>query len=90
MNLEQKVENRIYNIRYELNITLKNLAEYSDIDISSIEKIERGDHSNIKINTLEKILDALQIYAKNFIDFEIVSTQNSFVKNLISKVKKLP
>lgn len=90
MNLDKKVANRIFKLRQELNLTQEKLAEYSDIDVSSIAKIERGERANIKINTLEKILNGLQISATKFFDFENVTTKELIMERLNNKLKNKP
>ena len=69
MNLDKRVAERILQLRKESNLTQEKLAEYSEIDVSSIAKIERGERSNIKLNTLEKILTGLNISLADFFNF---------------------
>ncbi|MGT2666456.1 helix-turn-helix domain-containing protein [Streptococcus rifensis] len=71
MALDQYVAQRVRILRREYRLTQEQLAEIANIDISSIAKIERGERSNIKINTLEKIIEAFNLSVENFfMDYE--------------------
>ncbi|WP_153047679.1 helix-turn-helix domain-containing protein, partial [Streptococcus suis] len=61
MALDQFVAKRIQTLRKDFHLTQEQLAEAAGLDVSSIAKIERGERSNIKVNTLEKIVDAFGI-----------------------------
>ncbi|HFR3771757.1 TPA: helix-turn-helix domain-containing protein, partial [Streptococcus suis] len=53
MALDQFVAKRIQTLRKDFHLTQEQLAETAGLDVSSIAKIERGERSNIKVNTLE-------------------------------------
>ncbi|MGQ7686975.1 helix-turn-helix domain-containing protein [Streptococcus suis] len=66
MALDQFVAKRIQTLRKDFHLTQEQLAEAAGLDVSSIAKIERGERSNIKVNTLEKIVDAFGISMSTF------------------------
>lgn len=66
MALDQFVAKRIQTMRKDFHLTQEQLAEAASLDVSSIAKIERGERSNIKINTLEKIVDAFGLSMSSF------------------------
>ncbi|MCK1259174.1 helix-turn-helix domain-containing protein [Streptococcus uberis] len=66
MTLDKLVAKRINLLRRELNLTQEQLAEQSEIDVSSIAKIERGERSNITLNTFEKVVNGLGISYESF------------------------
>ncbi|CYU83789.1 putative transcriptional regulator%2C XRE family protein [Streptococcus suis] len=66
MALDQFVAERIQTLRKDFHLTQEQLAEAAGLDVSSIAKIERGERSNIKVNTLEKIVDAFGLSMSTF------------------------
>lgn len=68
MTLDQFVAKRIQTLRKEFGLTQEQLAEVAQLDISSIAKIERGERSNITVNTLEKIIDGFGLSMQSFFD----------------------
>ncbi|HEL1625714.1 TPA: helix-turn-helix transcriptional regulator [Streptococcus suis] len=66
MALDQFVAKRIQTLRKDFHLTQEQLAEAAGLDVSSIAKIERGERSNIKVNTLEKIVDAFGLSMSTF------------------------
>ncbi|HFI0791459.1 TPA: helix-turn-helix domain-containing protein [Streptococcus suis] len=66
MALDQFVAKRIQTLRKDFHLTQEQLAEVAGLDVSSIAKIERGERSNIKVNTLEKIVDAFGLSMSTF------------------------
>lgn len=66
MTLDQYVAKQVQKLRKEFELTQEQLAEAANIDVSSIAKIERGERSNIKVNTLEKIISAFNISTTTF------------------------
>ncbi|HEL0009372.1 TPA: helix-turn-helix transcriptional regulator [Streptococcus equi subsp. zooepidemicus] len=67
MTLDQFVAKRIQTLRKEFQLTQEQLAEAAGLDVSSIAKIERGERSNIKVNTLEKIVEAFGLSLSSFL-----------------------
>ncbi|WP_105202420.1 helix-turn-helix domain-containing protein, partial [Streptococcus suis] len=66
MTLDQYVAKQVQKLRKEFQLTQEQLAEAANIDVSSIAKIERGERSNIKVNTLEKLIRAFNISTTTF------------------------
>ncbi|HEM2670953.1 TPA: helix-turn-helix transcriptional regulator [Streptococcus suis] len=66
MTLDQYVAKQVQKLRKEFQLTQEQLAEAANIDVSSIAKIERGERSNIKINTLEKLISAFNVSTTTF------------------------
>lgn len=66
MALNQFVAKRIQTLQKDFHLTQEQLAEAAGLDVSSIAKIERGERSNIKVNTLEKIVDAFGVSMSTF------------------------
>jgi transcriptional regulator with XRE-family HTH domain len=86
MTLDQFVAKRIQILRKDFHQTQEQLAEAAGLDVSSIAKMERGERSNIKVNTLEKIVDAFGLSMSTFFQQhnqdlnENISTEPSFDK----------
>lgn len=59
MKLELEIANRIRELRIAKNMTQEQLADKIGVDVSFLGRIERGKSANIQINTLEKIIHAL-------------------------------
>ena len=55
------IGNRIRNYRIKKKMTQEKLAEYSDLSVNFISKLERGQKKNISINKLLNICNALNI-----------------------------
>ncbi|NQI33959.1 helix-turn-helix transcriptional regulator [Streptococcus suis] len=66
MALDQFIAQQAQTLRKEYKLTQEQLAEAADLDVSSIAKIEHGERSNIKVNTLEKIVDAFGLSMSSF------------------------
>ena len=66
MTLDQYVAKQVQKLRKEFKLTQEQLAEAANIDVSSIAKIERGERSNIKVNTLKKLISAFNISTTTF------------------------
>lgn len=60
VNLRKSVGDRIRSIRKMKSLTQQQLAELSNLDDSYIGSVERGER-NISIDTLEKVIIALEI-----------------------------
>lgn len=76
MTLDQYVAKRVRTLRKEFHLTQEQLAEAASIDISSIAKIERGERSNIKVNTLEKIVEAFGLPIASFFEYDETESEN--------------
>ncbi|CAG4694201.1 helix-turn-helix transcriptional regulator [Enterococcus faecalis] len=69
MKLELEIANRIRELRIAKNMTQEKLAEKIGFDVSFLGRIERGKSANIQINTLEKIIHALDEDYTTFFSF---------------------
>ncbi|MCM1517598.1 MAG: helix-turn-helix domain-containing protein [Pseudoflavonifractor sp.] len=56
--MKETIGNRIKARRKMLGITQSELAEYSDVSINTLTKIERGE-ANPTLNVIERIFDTL-------------------------------
>ncbi|MEW4353478.1 helix-turn-helix transcriptional regulator [Streptococcus pneumoniae] len=71
--LDQQVALRIRELRKMKHLTQEALAAGANMDTTAIARIERGESSNIKLNTLEKIVKGLDISLPDFFSFHIDS-----------------
>jgi len=65
MNIKQKLGMRIKNLRYEKNMSQKDLAYAADLDRSYIASVENGQR-NISIVNIEKVALALGVSLQVF------------------------
>ncbi|MGG5342401.1 helix-turn-helix domain-containing protein [Enterococcus sp. AZ192] len=70
MKLELEIANRIRELRIAKNMTQEQLADKIGVDVSFLGRIERGKSANIQINTLEKIIHALDEGYLSFFSFD--------------------
>ncbi|MGE9834946.1 helix-turn-helix domain-containing protein [Streptococcus orisratti] len=82
MALDQFVAKRIQTLRKDFHLTQEQLAEAAGLDVSSIAKIERGERSNIKVNTLEKIVDAFGLSMSTFFQQRVQDKDESASNDL--------
>ncbi|MDY5059765.1 helix-turn-helix domain-containing protein [Staphylococcus simulans] len=80
MKLEYEIANRIKELRRAKNMTQEQLAEKIGVDTSFLGRIERGKAANIQVNTLEKIINALDEEYSVFFTFE--NTSNRYAELL--------
>lgn len=69
MDLNQKIGNRIKELREEKNLTMEKLAYESGVSKGGLSEIERGI-KEARLSTLLKITDRLEISLKDFFDSE--------------------
>lgn len=84
--LGENVANRIRELRLKLGLTQQELSEKADIDWSAFSRIERGRSVNVQINTLEKIIKALEI---DYPDFFTFSDSDNIKNRIIAKIALL-
>lgn len=65
MDLKEKIGQRIAQLRKEKNLSQQKFAYEADLERSFLTNIEKG-RKNISVGTLNKILIALKISAKDF------------------------
>lgn len=86
--LTNYIINRIKELRIQKNLTQEELSLSSGLDTKYINKLENGRFS-VRIETLSKILDTLNIDYFDF--FEFSKTQNSKIMNeLASRLATFP
>uniref|UniRef100_UPI003F693A72 helix-turn-helix domain-containing protein n=1 Tax=Streptococcus pluranimalium TaxID=82348 RepID=UPI003F693A72 len=86
--LTNYIINRIKELRIQKNLTQEELSLSSGLDTKFINKLENGRFS-VRIETLSKILDTLDIDYFDF--FEFSKTQNSKILNeLVSRLATFP
>ncbi|MBO0423682.1 helix-turn-helix domain-containing protein [Enterococcus plantarum] len=76
MKLELEIANRIRELRIAKGMTQEQLSDKIGFDVSYLGRIERGKSANIQINTLEKIICALDEDYAAFFSFE--ETENKY------------
>ncbi len=57
----------IYNVKWKRKYTNKEIAEYSGLSTTTITKITRGEHVDIKLSTIEKLAKFLGCSAKDIL-----------------------
>ena len=86
--LTNYIINRIKELRIQKNLTQEELSLSSGLDTKYINKLENG-RFGVRIETLSKILDTLNIDYFDF--FEFSKTQNSKIMNeLVSRLATFP
>lgn len=60
-NYNEEVGNRIYDVRTEKNITLKELGDLVGLSESTVQRYEKGKIKNVDIEIVKKFADALKI-----------------------------
>lgn len=69
MDFGQRVSARIRELRKQKNTTQEKLSEKIGMDLTSYSRIERGTNSNIRVNTLARIITALDVDYPTFFNF---------------------
>lgn len=67
--LSQKIGGRIKEIRLIKGLTQEQTAEKASLGVTAFSRIERGVNSNIQINTLQRIINALEVDYQTFFTF---------------------
>lgn len=84
------IGNRIRNYRIKKKMTQEKLAEYSDLSINFISKLERGQKKNISINKLLNICNALDITVSELLDDDLnISGLSNSTQELIKLFRTL-
>ena len=77
MNIQEKIGNRIRELRLQKKLSQEALANIAEVDRTYMTSVENG-RRNISAQTLEKILNALEISFKDFFDDkDFIKTNNS-------------
>ncbi|MET3644860.1 XRE family transcriptional regulator [Streptococcus minor] len=83
MSLGKSVSNRIYELRIKKQLTQEMLADKAGMDVNALGRIERGQNSNIKLETLNKLIEALELDYQTFFAF---TDSDNEVSKLIAKL----
>lgn len=67
MTIQERIGNRITQLRKEKKLSQQKFAYEADIERSFLTHIEKG-RKNISVGTLERIFNALDISFKEFFD----------------------
>ncbi|MBO3755941.1 helix-turn-helix transcriptional regulator [Streptococcus suis] len=85
MTLKQYIGTRVRQLRKEKNLSQQLLSEKAEVGIDYISNLETKG-SNIKVDTLEKIISALEIEVSDF--FRVVDSTTNY--NVLNELNKLP
>ncbi|HEM5171093.1 TPA: helix-turn-helix transcriptional regulator [Streptococcus suis] len=85
MTLKQYIGTRVRQIRKVKNLSQQQLSEKAEVGIDYISNLETKG-SNIKVDTLEKIISALEIEVSDF--FQVVDSTTNY--NVLNELNKLP
>ncbi|ORO92451.1 helix-turn-helix domain-containing protein [Streptococcus mitis] len=88
IHLQKYIGQRIRIIRKEKNLSQQNLSEKAGVGIDYISNLETKG-SNIKIDTLEKIITALNITPSELFESRI-TPQNPHLELLADQLTQLP
>ncbi|WP_105178908.1 helix-turn-helix domain-containing protein [Streptococcus suis] len=87
-NLRAYIGKRIRILRIQKNMTQQQLEEYADLPLKYAYKLENLE-PNIKIQTLEKIMSALDTDVETFFDVSL-KENNPLTNQLLSLLAELP
>lgn len=87
VDIGKKIGERILELRLSKKMTQEQLAEKAQIDPSVISRIERGTRTNLRLNTLDKIVNALNTDYETIFSF---ADNKSVNKRIVSKLALLP
>lgn len=88
MNIKQKLGLRIKELRRQRKLSQEKLSEMIDISQNSLSKIEIGDNF-ISSETLEKLLQSLDVSILELFDFEHVKDDCDLITDINMYIKKL-
>jgi len=75
MEFQIKIGNRITELRKTKNLSQQKFSYVADMERTYLTHIEKG-RKNISVSTLQKILEALEVSAKDFFDSQIFQDHN--------------
>lgn len=79
MELSDQIAGRIKELRIHKKLTQEKLAELAKMDSTMLARIERGTKSNIKVNTLQRIVEALGVSYRDFFTFTDTSNDRETI-----------
>ncbi len=86
-SLQHYISLRVRQLRLEKGISQEKLSEMADLSTKYIHNIE-NQHYNLKIQSLEKIMSALEVTPKEFFNFSSFDTEN--LLTLTDQLSSLP
>lgn len=92
-NLNEEVGNRIYTVRIEKGITLKELGDLVGLSESTVQRYEKGKIKNVDIKNIKNFAEALDIspaYLMGWntsIDDKELSLEDSQLKESLNRMK---
>lgn len=86
--LQKYISKRIRILRIQSGMTQEQLEEKADLGTNSAYKLENLE-PNIKISTLEKIIEALNVDLQTFFDLTL-KEESTDLAQLIDTIKSLP
>ncbi|QVI33843.1 transcriptional regulator [Lacticaseibacillus chiayiensis] len=69
MPLQEKIAKRIHELRLSKAMTQEQLAEKANMDVSMLARIERGSRGDIRMGTLDRIINGLDVAYQEFFTF---------------------
>ena len=88
MNINQKLGLRIKELRKQKGFSQERLAEMIDISQNSLSKIEIGENF-LSADTLEKLLQALNINVQQLFDFEHLKNNKELLNDIYEYLNNL-
>ncbi len=88
MNIKQKLGARIKELRKQNGFSQERLAEMIDISQNSLSKIEIGENF-LSADTLEKLLQALNINVQQLFDFEHLKNNKELLNDIYEYLNNL-
>ncbi|HEM5143448.1 TPA: helix-turn-helix transcriptional regulator [Streptococcus suis] len=86
-SLGEQICHRIKELRKQQGLSQEQLANKADMEATFLSRIERGHTTNIQINTLEKIIAALDIDYPTFFSF---NTSVQPLHQIVAKLSLIP
>ena len=87
-NLQDYISKRIRLLRLERGYTQEQLEEMADLGTNYIYKLENLS-TNLKIQTLEKVMEALKVDLDTFFDIQL-KEEDPKISLLVDELKTLP
>ncbi|MFS9259020.1 helix-turn-helix transcriptional regulator [Streptococcus infantis] len=87
-NLQDYISKRIRLLRIERGYTQEQLEEMADLGTNYVYKLENLS-TNLKIQTLEKVMEALEVDLDTFFDIQL-KEEDPKISRLIDELKLLP
>lgn len=87
MPLQEKVAKRIHELRLSKAMTQEQLAEKANMDVSMLARIERGSRGDIRMGTLDRIINGLGVTYQEFFTFGDDENQATRLASSISLIQ---